>query len=111
MGFKKSGSGVPNVSSMTLRMVLADAASSEPAKVVARRVGISDRHVRNIATGRTKTSAEVALAFADQYPKVRQFFAHMLALETLDPRTEALLAAMRAYEAAQPEAGDREQPT
>lgn len=111
MGFKKSGRGVPQVSSMTLRMVLADAASSEPAKVVARRVGISDRHVRNIATGRPKTSAEVAMAFADAYPKVRAYFRHVLALEPIDPRTEALLAAMRAYAAAQPEEGDQEQPS
>lgn len=107
MGFRNTGNRVPRMSSAALSAVLAEAARSEPYKIVGRKVGLSDRQIRNIAKGATDTAASTALAFAQHYPQVRQFFARVLALETLDPRTEALLKSMREWQAAQPEEGDR----
>lgn len=110
MGFTKAGRGLPGMTSIALaRLVIADAAASEPPKVVARKVGVSDRHIRNLAKARgaIEPGIDTALAFAQHYPQVRQFFARVLALETLDPRTEALLKSMREWQAAQPEEGDR----
>lgn len=110
MGFPQINRIVPKrgaVNAAAVLDVLAIAAKSEPAKVVARKTGISARHVRNIANGNTDTAITTALAFAAHYPQVRQFFASVLALETLDPRTEALLKSMREWQAAQPEEGDR----
>lgn len=90
--------------------VLAIAVRSEPAKIVSRKVGISARHVRNIASGNTETGITTALAFAAHYPQVRAFIGRLLALEPLDPATEALVEQVRRYAAAQAEEGDRERP-
>lgn len=107
MRFTKNGSRF-HMSSAALSAIIAEAARSEPYKTVGRKVGLSDRQIRNIARGCTDTAASTTLAFAQHYPQVRQFFARVLALETLDPRTEALLAEMRRYAASLPEEGDRE---
>lgn len=106
--FRANALKVPRMNAAAVLDVLASAAKSEPAKVVSRKVGVSARHVRNIAKGATDTGITTALAFAQHYPQVRQFFARVLALETLDPRTEALLADMRRWRDSQPEEGDRE---
>lgn len=88
MDFKNTGNRVRGMSSaIALRTVLAEAARSEPYKVVSRKVGLSERQVRNIAKGVGKTYDETALAFAIAYPPVRRFFAEVLRLKDgpLDP--------------------------
>lgn len=84
--------------------VLATAARSEPAKIVARKTGISPRHVRNIAHGHTDTGVTTAIAFAKAYPPVRAFFREVLALEDgpLDPEfSRKMSEAAQAWIAAQ----------
>ena len=90
-----------------LLRVLSDAARSEPAKVVAKKVQISPRHVQNIAGMRCEPGIITGIRFARAYPAVRAFIAAALAIEVMDPRTEELLAAMRRWTAAQAEEGDR----
>jgi hypothetical protein len=75
---------VPRMNAAAVLDVLASAAKSEPAKVVSRKVGISARHVRNIANGNTSPSVETGLAFAIHYEPVRRFFAEVLRLDPLD---------------------------
>lgn len=86
MSFNKSAPKLP-MSATAVLSVLADAARSEPAKIVARKVGVSSRHVRNIANGNTSPSIEIGLAFAVHYEPVRRFFAKVLGMEDgpMDP--------------------------
>lgn len=89
------------------RDLFARAASYAPVKVVANDLGMTPKNVELIRAGDHEPRWFNVIALAQRCPELRALIARALALETLDPRTEALLAEMRRYAASLPEEGDR----
>jgi len=92
------------------RELFPKAASYAPVKVVANDLGMTPKNVELIRAGDHEPRWFNVLALAQRCPELRALIARALALETLDPATEALVEQVRKFAAAQMEEGDREQP-
>lgn len=109
------GGNYPSMNALALsdieregRRLVRDAASREPAKVVALKTGMTERNVRSIRQNEHQPRWINFIALARECPELRSLIARALALEQRDPRTEAALDAMRRYLDSAPEEGDRE---
>lgn len=86
------------------------AAARAPAKIVAIKTGMTERNVRSMRQREHQPRWINFIALARECPELRAFIGRLLALETLDPATEALVEQVRKYAASRMEEGDREQP-
>lgn len=92
------------------RPLFRKAAAYAPAKVVAQDLGVTPKAIEKIKAGDHEPRWFNVLALAQHCPELRALIARALALETLDPATEALVEQVRKYAASRMEEGDREQP-
>lgn len=90
------------------RPLFRKAAAYASAKVVANDLGVTPKAIEKIRAGDHEPRWFNVLALAQRCPELRALIARALALETLDPATEALVEQVRRYAAAQIEEGDRE---
>lgn len=88
------------------RALVARAAASLPAKVLARRTGLTERHICGLRKGEHMPGGVALIALAQQVPELRQAVARWLGLAP-GPESAALRAEIEAVLARHPEAGDQ----
>ena len=91
--------------------LVADAAASAPAKVVARSTGLTERHVRSLRQREHLPGGAALIALAQQAPELKAALGRLLGF--MPPNVagaDAALAHIARIARAYAEAGDREQP-
>jgi hypothetical protein len=88
--------------------ILKQMAQSEPAKVVAGKLGFRPRHVYNLREGETGIGWQHFILAAQHNPQLRELVAKWLGFTyTNDARAVDMLRQLRALAASLPEEGDR----
>lgn len=92
------------------RALFPKAVSYAPVKVVANDMKMTPKNIALIKAGDHEPRWFNVLALAQRCPELRALIARALALEPLDPATQALVDQVHRYAAAKMEEGDRAQP-
>lgn len=91
--------------------LIAEAAGSAPAKILARSTGLTERHIRSLRQREHQPGWAASIALALQHPELRSFFLRVLGAAP-GPNSAALLREaaeiVERYGALAPEEGDRE---
>lgn len=91
------------------RDLIARAAHREPAKVLARKIGRSPRHVDNLRAGANEPRWPTLIALAMQSPELRSAIGRWLGFEQTAPDVQRAIDELRRYVEARAEEGDQRQ--